>query len=42
MIIAKEKGIIERVKPIVDELRKHGFFIGEDLYLEILKLSGEV
>ncbi|HBG93477.1 MAG TPA: DUF3368 domain-containing protein [Nitrospiraceae bacterium] len=42
LIIAKEKRIIERVKPIVDALRKHGFFVGEDLYLEILKLSGEV
>lgn len=41
LITAKEKGIIERVKPIVDDLKRHSFFIGEDIYVEILKLSGE-
>ncbi len=41
LILAKEKGIIKRVKPIVDELQSHGFFVRKDLYIEILKLSGE-
>lgn len=42
LIIAKEKKIIERVKPIVDDLKRQNFFVGEDIYIEILKLSGEM
>lgn len=41
IIMAKEKGIIKRVKPIVDDLKNHNFFVGENLYDEILKISGE-
>lgn len=41
VIMAKKRGIIARVKPIVDDLRRHGFFVGKDIYVEILKLSGE-
>jgi len=41
LIMAKEKGIIKRVKPIVDDLKRHSFFVGKDIYAEILKLSGE-
>ncbi|MEW6067203.1 MAG: DUF3368 domain-containing protein [Nitrospirota bacterium] len=40
--MAKEGRIIDRAKPIVDDLKRHGFFIGEDVYAEILKLSGEI
>jgi len=39
LIIAKEKGLIKKVKPGVDDLIKHNFFIGKDTYIEILKLS---
>ena len=39
LIMAKKKGIIEKVKPIIDDLKRHNFFIGEDIYIEILKLS---
>lgn len=42
IIMAKEKGIIKRVKPIIDDLKSHSFFIGEDIYDEVLKLSGEI
>jgi predicted nucleic acid-binding protein len=42
IIMAKEKGIIKRVKPIVDDLKSQSFFVGKDLYDEILKLSGEI
>ncbi len=42
VIIAKEKGIIKRVKPIVDDLKRHSFFVGKDIYVEIMKLSGEM
>lgn len=41
IIVAKERGIIKRVKPIVDDLKNHNFFVGKDLYDEILKVSGE-
>jgi len=42
LIIAKGKGIIQRVKPILDELKRHNFFVGKDIYAEIMKLSGEI
>jgi predicted nucleic acid-binding protein len=42
IIMAKEKGIIKNVKPVVDDLKKQNFFVGKDLYDEILKLSGEI
>lgn len=42
LIRAKKKGIIEKVKPVIDDLRRHSFFMGEDIYVEILKLSGEL
>ena len=42
LIIAKEKGVIKRVKPIVDDLKSQNFFIGKIIYDEILKLSGEI
>ncbi|MEW6418626.1 MAG: DUF3368 domain-containing protein [Nitrospirota bacterium] len=41
IIMAKERGIIKRVKPIVDDLKNHNFFVGRDLYDEILRVSGE-
>jgi hypothetical protein len=41
IIMGKEKGIIRKVKPIVDDLKNHNFFVGKDLYDEILKVSGE-
>lgn len=41
LIVAKQKGIIKRVKPIVDDLKRHNFFVGKDVYVEIMKLSGE-
>jgi hypothetical protein len=28
------------VKPIVDDLKSQDFFVGNDLYVKILKLSG--
>jgi hypothetical protein len=38
----EQKGIIENVKPIMDNLKRHNFFIGENIYIETLKLSGEL
>lgn len=41
LIQAKEKGIIKRVKPLMDKLRGGGFFISEDLYQSAIKKAGE-
>lgn len=41
LIQAKEKGIIERVRPIIDELKHKGFFISKDLYQDTIKKARE-
>ena len=41
LVQAKEKGIIERVKPLMDELKRKGFFISENLYQDTIQKSGE-
>lgn len=41
LIKAKEKGIVKQIKPIVDALKVNGFFVREDVYAEIMKLSDE-
>lgn len=41
LIQAKEKGIIKRVKPIIDELKHKGFFISEGLYQDAIQKAGE-
>ena len=37
LVQAKEKGIIERVKPLMDELKLKGFFISENLYQDTIQ-----
>ena len=41
LIKAKEKDIIKKVKPLIDDLRQKNFFIREDLYLDTIKKAGE-
>ena len=41
LILAKERGLIDRVKPILDAMIKNGTRIGERLYLQALILSQE-
>ena len=41
LIKAKEKDIIKKVKPNIDDLRQKNFFIREDLYLDTIKKAGE-
>lgn len=41
LVRAKEKGIIERVKPLMDELKRKGFFISENLYQDTIQKAGE-
>lgn len=40
LVQAKEKGIIERVKPLMDGLKLKGFFISENLYKIQFKRQG--
>jgi predicted nucleic acid-binding protein len=42
LILAKERGIISHVKPLLDALRRQGFFIGDDLYQHILRQTDEL
>ncbi len=41
LIKAKEKGIIEKVKPLIDELIKNNIYINDKLYGTILKIADE-
>ncbi|GAG32914.1 unnamed protein product, partial [marine sediment metagenome] len=41
LVQAKEKGIIEKVKQFMDELRQKDFFISEDLYQYVIQKAGE-
>jgi len=41
LVQAKEKGIIKRVKPLMDRLREKGFFINEDLYQDVIQKAVE-
>jgi len=42
LIYAKEKGRIKEVKPLLDELKVKGFFMGEDLYSDVLQKVKEI
>jgi predicted nucleic acid-binding protein len=41
LVLAKEEGIIDQVRPLLDALRRQGFFISDDLYHHILRKSDE-
>ncbi|AZT91084.1 DUF3368 domain-containing protein [Caldicellulosiruptor changbaiensis] len=41
LIKAKEKGLIQHVKPFLDELIKNKIYIGKDLYNQILEIAKE-
>lgn len=41
LVRAKKKGLIKKVKPLLDELRNKKFWFSEDLYIEILKVVEE-
>lgn len=38
---AKEKGIIDKIKPYVDALIENGIYIGNNVYEDVLKLASE-
>ena len=41
LIVAKKHGLIQAVKPSLDQLRIKGFHMSKALYLEALRLAGE-
>ena len=41
LVTAKERGIIQEIKPLLNKLREAGFWLGEDIYRTILKQSKE-
>lgn len=41
LILAKERGLIAELKPLLDELKTSGFYIGDSLYQELLHQLGE-
>ena len=41
LVWAKEDGIINQVKPLLDALRQQGFFISDDLCRYILRQADE-
>lgn len=41
LVRAKKKGLVKKVKPLLDELRNKKFWFSEDLYIEILKVAEE-
>lgn len=42
LILAKDRGMISHVRPLLDALRRQGFFIGDALYHHILRQTGEL
>jgi len=41
LLVAKRHALIQRVRPHLDALAKEGFFIGSELYDDVLHLAGE-
>jgi uncharacterized protein len=41
LLVAKQRGLIEQVKPIMDDLRNGGTRIAQPLYLRVLQLAQE-
>lgn len=42
LLLAKDKGLIKEIRPLLDKLRKIGAYISNSLYIRILKDVGEV
>lgn len=42
LLLAKGKGLIQEIKPVIDELRKIGAYVSKNLYNRILKDAGEL
>lgn len=42
LLLAKDKGLIQEIKPIIEKLKKIGAYISSSLYNRILKDAGEL
>ncbi|SFO91952.1 DUF3368 domain-containing protein [Salibacterium halotolerans] len=42
LILAKKKGKIEAIKPILDELKEYNFHVSKSLYYKVLHQAGEL
>ena len=42
LVIANEKGVIIKVKPLIEKLKESGFWVSEDVYKSILTQSKEL
>lgn len=42
LLIAKDRGLISQVRPVLDELRRTNFHMSEALYREVLASANEV
>ena len=41
LLAAKRRGLLSRIRPCPDDLVKQSFFVGPELYEELLRLAGE-
>jgi predicted nucleic acid-binding protein len=41
LLLAKERGILKEISPLIDELKNQGYWISEELALEAKRLAGE-
>jgi hypothetical protein len=41
LVLAKERGLIEAVKPVLDEMVKAGFYAGEAVYRNVVEAACE-
>jgi predicted nucleic acid-binding protein len=42
LLLARKKGLIESIRPLLDDLRRvAGFWIGDALYSQVLREAGE-
>ena len=41
-MIAKERALLNEIKPVIDELRRTGFHMSDELYHELLISANEV
>ena len=41
LVLAKKRGLLQAVRPLLDAMRTSGFFVGSELYAAILRQVGE-
>ena len=42
LLLAKKKGIIEEIKPILEEMRTSGFYLSDSIIKIVLREAGEL